>query len=149
MEVNGIKIKNIIFDLGGVILDIDPQLTIDALNSLGVGNFLENYGVSGHRELTYKLEIGEISAEEFRNLIRKGAGEDISDREIDEAWNALLLHFKEERIRILRKLKKQYRIFLLSNTNVIHKEYFFTTFREKYSMEFSDLFEKDYYSHEI
>ena len=138
------QIKNIIFDLGGVILDIDPQLTVEALSSIGVENLLKNYGVAGQKELAYRLEIGSISADEFRSLIRKGAESEISNEEIDEAWNALLLHFKEERIEILQRLKNQYRIFLLSNTNIIHQECFFTRFRMKFGIEFSELFENDY-----
>lgn len=149
MEVQGNQIKNIIFDLGGVILDIDMQLTIEALNSIGAENLLKNYGVSGQKELAYRLEIGSIDAGEFRDLIRKGAEADIPDDDIDEAWNALLLHFKEERIEVLQRLKGQYRIFLLSNTNIIHQECFFSRFRMKFGQEFSELFENDYYSHEM
>ena len=118
MFFNGIK--NIIFDLGGVILDIDYNLTVKAFEKLGIPNFKAQYSKMSQSNLFDNIETGKINPEEFRNLIRVVAEKDVTDAEIDHAWNALILHLTQYRIEILKKLQNNYRLFLLSNTNKIH-----------------------------
>ncbi|MDA3779639.1 MAG: HAD family phosphatase, partial [Bacteroidales bacterium] len=114
------KIKNIIFDLGGVILNIDPQKTINAMEELGFPDFEKSYTLAKQNKLFDKLEKGIISPDIFRNEIRKNLKNPVSDNTINEAWGSLLLDFPKERIDLLNKLKAKYRLFLLSNTNLIH-----------------------------
>ena len=143
------SIRNIIFDLGGVILNIDPQLTIDAFRKLGWNNFYEGQNQSLNKELFFNLEKGNSSPGEFRDNVRQMIKCQIDDIDIDKAWTAMILDIPEERIRYLEELKMSYRIFLLSNTNEIHRKKFHKDFEEVYGYSFYDLFERNFYSHEM
>lgn len=143
------SIKNIIFDYGGVILNIDYKLTEKAFAALGLKEFDRIYSQAVQSELFDRLETGAISADEFRTGIRKVIGE-VSDAQIDKAWNAMLLDIPEERIRLLDKLRKTHRLFLLSNTNEIHFKTFSEYMKEKFKRDiFSEIFEKAYVSHKV
>lgn len=147
MEVK--PIHNIIFDLGGVILNINPQLTVDAFRNLGWRDFYEENNKTNGKELFYSLENGNSSPEVFRNNVRKMTDLQRNDREIDEAWTAMILDIPADRIRYLEELKKSYRLFLLSNTNEIHRIKFHREFEADFGYSFYDLFERNFYSHEM
>lgn len=143
------KFKNIIFDLGGVILTLDYQKTIDEFSKLANVDFNQFY--TQYQQLTFfdEFERGEISTSQFRDNIRKEFNLTSSDTEIDFAWNAMLGYIPEERIDFLKNLKKEKRIFLLSNTNQIHLEKFNQIIEEKNNIDgLTSLFEKTYYSHQ-
>lgn len=143
-------IENIIFDFGGVIYDIDHEKTKKAFSNLGIKNFEELYGHTIQTRLFEDFEIGEISPKIFRDTIRKYLPKNTSDQEIDAAWNALLIGFKPERLALLEKIGKQYRIFLLSNTNQIHYQYYMGELKTlDYHKKFTAFFEKLYFSHQI
>lgn len=113
-------IKNIVFDFGGVLVDLDRERCISAFENLGVSvrDALGQYVQSG---VFSDLELGEIDAEEFCDALRQIAGRpDIPDRKIIDAWNEFLVGIPRERLECLAGLKKNYRLFLLSNTNRIH-----------------------------
>jgi len=113
-------IKNIIFDLGGVIINLNNQLTEDAFVALGTKPFREYFG-HGHAAAFFKdYEVGKISDRQFIDAVKELTGISASDQEIVRAWNALLLDFPPERIRLLKELGKRYRLFLFSNTNALH-----------------------------
>ena len=114
-------IKNLLFDLGGVIMDIKRECCVDALTKLGVENTDEMLGLYVQSGDFLRLENGSISAEEFRNslLSQIKDGREVSDREIDEALNAFLQGIPLRRLVALRELHKRYKIYLLSNTNPI------------------------------
>lgn len=144
------NIRNIIFDLGGVILDIDFARTQQAFIDLGVSNFDELYGFKHIDSFFRQHETGQISDEEFMTSLQKMSGHPLERTVIEKAWNALLIRFPPERIELLKDLKKRYRLFLLSNTNAIHV----VEFQKIYSNTFNsgrlaDLFEKVYYSNEV
>lgn len=141
-------IKNIIFDLGEVILNIDFEASERKFRSLGIDNFNEFYSKARQISLFDRLEEGKISPEVFRNEIRILTSKPLTDDDIDKSWNSMILDFPRKRIRFLERLMTNYRIFLLSNTNKIHFEYFSKKFRNEYGYEFSRLFEKTYYSFE-
>lgn len=141
-------IKNIIFDLGGVILNIDYNLTIRAFTDLGVKNFEKLYSQAQQDKLFDQFETGKISPAMFRFRLKKYLPEKISDYEIKKAWCAMLLNFPHERLEFLIKLKNKYRLFLLSNTNGIHfKEFTRILKSERHWKTWNRLFEKEYYSH--
>ena len=142
-------ISNIIFDLGGVILNIDPQLTVDAFRNLGWNDFYEENNQSLNKELFYNLENGNSSPEAFRDNVRHLIASQREDKEIDTAWTAMILDIPADRIRYLEELKKDYRIFLLSNTNEIHRLKFHRNFEADFGYSFYDLFERNFYSHEM
>lgn len=141
------EIKNIIFDLGGVILNIDPQLTFDALKKLGFnGSFQDEKDAMTY---FFDLEKGHTTPMAFRNFIRQLIGSDIADDDIDAAWTAMLLDIPADRIRYIEGLRKDYRVFLLSNTNEIHRLKFHRTFEDSFGYLFDQLFERNHYSHEM
>jgi len=144
--MNGIK--NIIFDLGGVIINLDNQLTEDAFIALGTQPIKEYFG-HGHAASFFRAyETGSISDREFIDSIKELTGLSLTDEEVIKGWNALLLDFPAERIQLLKKLGKRYRLFLFSNTNALHltalQKIYRDTFREG---ELDDHFERTYYSH--
>lgn len=143
------KIKNIIFDLGGVILNIDYHLTINAFKALGIQNFDELYTQAKQSSLFDAIETGQISPELFFQSLKKYTDHDIDINDMEKAWNAMLLDLPTERIELLKKAKSQYNTFLLSNTNEIHfkayKKYIDSTF----NIDFDELFQKAYYSYQI
>ena len=147
MEIR--QIRNIIFDLGGVILNIDPQLTVNEFRKLGWNDFYEANNQSLAKDLFFHLESGGCSPEIFRNQVRKMTSNQIDDTSIDNAWSAMILDIPADRIRYLKLLKQSYRIFLLSNTNEIHRIKFHHEFETIYGYSFYDLFERNFYSHEM
>lgn len=140
-------IKNIIFDLGGVLLNLDMNKTLNAYKSMGIEN-IESYFKIGHADSFFKLyETGDISDEEFLYRIEQLEGNTGTREEILAAWNALLLDFPKQRVNWLQSLKSNYRLFLFSNTNALHLDYFQRVFQQDHGFHMDELFEKAYYSH--
>ncbi|MCW0483789.1 HAD family hydrolase [Gaoshiqia sediminis] len=147
-ELNA-TVKNIIFDLGGVLLDIDPDLSIEAFRKLGMPDLIKPGGWGYHHEVFLNMEQGLLSDDEFRNGIRALLPRPVSSELIDEAWCAMIIDFPLQKVQLLQKLQADYRLYLFSNTNSIHITCFHQLFREKFNFSLSDLFVKDYYSSEI
>jgi FMN phosphatase YigB (HAD superfamily) len=143
-------IKNIIFDLGGVVININYQLTLSEFSKLGLTNIDNTY--TQHKQLPFidNYDTGKISSEKFISEFSKVLTPGTTNQQIIDAWNAMLLDFPQERAELILKLKSRYRTFLLSNTNELHIKYFFDCIREKYGYEgMKTFFEKEYYSHII
>jgi glucose-1-phosphatase len=145
--LNGIK--NIIFDLGGVLLNIDPQKTIEAFGKLGMEQLIKEKGLAYDHDIFYRMEQGQITPDEFRHGILQLLPHPVPFAEIDDAWTAMLLDFPSVRVRLLQKLRGKYNLYLFSNTNAIHVAKFHDNFRKQHGFEVSTLFEKDFYSNEI
>lgn len=140
--------KNIIFDLGGVILTLDYQKTIDEFSRLFTINFNDFF--TQYQQLTFfdEFEKGEISAQTFRMNIKQFFKKEVTDQQIDFAWNAMLGTIPQERIDFLLQLKKEKNIYLLSNTNEIHLKAFNSIVKKKKNItNFTSLFNKAYFSH--
>lgn len=143
-------IKNIIFDYGNVIFDIDHQLTIQAFKNLGLPQDSAFFGHLQQNPLFDQFEMGTISAQDFRNEVRSITNQNFSDTTIDEAWNTLLLGIREGYLDFLTEIKSKYRSFLLSNNNEIHYAWINNYLQENFGVpNMSSYFEKDYYSHLI
>jgi len=142
------KIKNIIFDYGNVIFEIDFRITQNALAQLGIPNIENFFGHKGHDNLFSDLETGAITTTQFREGIRLAAqNPGLSDTQIDAAWNSLLIGVPKNVHDILLAVKKNYRTFLLSNTNQIHYDYIMDYLKKEHEVDNNDhLFEKAYYS---
>lgn len=119
METSLNGIRNLMFDLGGVIIDLDRQRCVDALVALGDFHADELLGLSMQKGEFMKLEEGKISATDFYNEMRRRIGRPVSDNEITDAINELLIGIPVERLRLLRELKQHFKVMLLSNTNSI------------------------------
>jgi HAD superfamily hydrolase (TIGR01509 family) len=144
------KIKNLVFDLGGVLLNIDYHKTADAFKKLGVHQFDKLYSQAGANELFEALETGKISEADFYTTIQQYCEPDTTQLQIETAWNAMLLNFRRESIQYLEGLKEKYNVFLLSNTNSIHLTAFNKIFQEEIGQhQLDDYFIKAYYSHKI
>ena len=143
------EIRNIIFDLGGVLLNIDPKKTIDAFGKLGMEQLVGDKGLSYDHEIFYLMEQGRITSDEFRQGVLELLPTQVSFQEIDDAWTAMLLDFPKIRVELVKNLRNDFKIYLFSNTNAIHVEKFHSIFRKQHGFEVSTLFDKDFYSNEI
>jgi hypothetical protein len=119
-----IVIRNIIFDLGGVIINLDPAATAKAFVKLGLSDWDNQYSQAKQSGLFDEYDKGKISDAEFRSGLRTFLPENVSDQQIDDAWNAMLLDIPPKRLELLSAVRKDHRIFLLSNTNFIHVKAF-------------------------
>ncbi|MDR1667135.1 MAG: HAD family phosphatase [Bacteroidales bacterium] len=143
-------IKNIIFDLGNVLIHLHPELTLERFRELGVADFDQLYTLMKQTDIFNRLETGTIAVASFREAIRRHAGLPLTDRQIDDAWCAMLLDFPDENIALLRRLRDRYQLYLFSNTNQIHMDYYLDKLeKEKGSPLLPDLFDRTFYSHEI
>ncbi len=143
------KIKNIVFDLGGVIMNLNVPKTIEEFERLGITNIVNSTGHHYTDSIFYDFEIGAVSEDEFVNRLSEVSNSNISYKAIKEAWNAMILNMPKERIEMLINLKNDYKLYLLSNTNSIHQEKFEREFKIHNGYDFKDLFNKVYYSHQV
>jgi putative hydrolase of the HAD superfamily len=144
------KIKNLLFDLGGVLLNIDYSKTADAFKKLGVRQFDDMYSQAGANNLFESLETGKISEENFYNSIQQYCYPSTTQQQLEAAWNAILVNFRKESLNYLEQLKKKYNVYLLSNTNSIHLKAFHKMYTEETGKpNLDDYFIKAYYSHKI
>ncbi|MDR2937816.1 MAG: HAD family phosphatase [Prevotellaceae bacterium] len=143
------QIENLIFDLGGVLLDIDYTATLKALADLGVKNVEQMYTQAAQTALFDRFDVGAISPGEFRAELRKLSAKNISDAQIDAAWCAMLGDFRKETMHLLLQLKSRFRTFLYSNTNEIHVPVFEKMLAEQLGKKPEDYFERHYYSNQM
>jgi len=145
------NIKNIIFDYGNVIFNIDFKNVQQAFRDLGVQNVEDFYAHRKQDEVFDLLDRGEITNAGFRDRLRELTNKpELTDQQIDDAWNSIFLDTPAEYIDLLKKLKGKYRTFLLSNTNAIHEIFFNDYNKKNFGHESNDaLFEKVYYSHVV
>jgi HAD superfamily hydrolase (TIGR01509 family) len=142
------KCKAIIFDLGAVILNINYQNTIDEFTKLGVKNASTFYSKKVQTNLFNQIETGMISSNKFLKALQKET-KNANIKQVEQAWNAMLLDLPEERLQRIKKLKKNHTIYLLSNTNAIHIDAFKKQLGNKKWLSFCELFDKMYLSHEL
>ena len=141
------KIKNIIFDLGGVILNLDYNKTVDEFKKIGLLNFQDLYSQKMQNILFDDFEKGEVSSAEFISCLIDSENLKIKEIDFINAWNAMLLEIPIKKLEFINSLKKDYKVFLLSNTNEIHI-YKFEDDLKKNNMlnQFYKCFDKVYYS---
>ncbi len=139
-------IKNLIFDFGGVLYKINPELTIIAMSKLTKDKNKFNQNIKTQNYLNYirDFEKGIISTIKFRKLMKQEFYLNCSNYDFDKAWNSLLIDLTDFAIPLIKNLKKHYKLYLLSNTNTIHYNYFLPQCRELFS-----LFEKCFFSFKI
>ena len=142
------KIKHIILDLGGVLLNVNYQKTIAAFKQLGVRNSERFYSKETQKTFFNLFECGKISENQFITTIQKKTNK-ASYSKIVKAWNSMIIDLPKNRLEVIKKLKKNYLIFLLSNTNSIHIKAFKKSIGFKKWNEFNALFNKIYLSYEM
>ena len=140
------KITTIIFDLGGVILNLDQDRTLRAFKRLGI----DMDEINEMSTIFSDFETGKMNANDFRQVIMTHLKSPATEIEVDAAWNAMLLDLPAERLTYLKFLRKNFKVHLLSNTNSIHIEAFNNYLLEEHpNLDWFAQFDKVYYSYEI
>ncbi|HRO41910.1 MAG TPA: HAD family phosphatase [Flavipsychrobacter sp.] len=142
-------IRHIIFDLGGVLINLDYTLTEKAFVDLGIENFQALYSQMKQTSLFDDLETGVINRDKFVAGIKEFCSAQLNDQQICTAWNAMLLDFPLRRLQLLQQLRPYFDLVLLSNTNEIHEEAFNKLLHESYGVNLATYFDKVYYSHKV
>lgn len=140
--------KNIIFDLGGVLINIYPEKTVESFKSIDKSIPESTYERLRDSYFFDNYEKGLISEQAFLERVKSELGGKVNQNEIINSWNFLLGDFPEENINLIEKISKTHRIFLLSNTNITHYKKYISDFENKFGYDFNSLFEKTYYSFE-
>jgi len=117
-----ISIKNLIIDFGGVLVDLDRSRCINSFKKIGADCIEEMLNPYYQLGLLKDLENGDITTDIFHEELRKAAGKDITDSQIDDAWNSFLVSVPSYKLDLLLSLRERYSVYLLSNTNQIHWE---------------------------
>ncbi len=141
------NIDYIIFDLGGVIYDVDYHATIEELSQIGGRDFSAFFSQTNQETLVDQFEEGKISENDFFDALQDLCTSDCSREELKAAWNKMLLGFRQESIAFLKDLGKEMPIYLFSNNNVTHYKAIQEEVGESHLVAFNDLFIKTYYSH--
>lgn len=143
-------IRNIIFDLGGVLLDLDFNTPLKEFQSLNRNEPFHDLRDFIHHPLFTGFETGAYQPEEFRDRLRQLLkNPEIPDEKLDHAWCSMLAKVPAVKVTTLRELAHRFRLFLYSNTNKIHIERFKLHFAQDHGIDWETLFEKTFYSHEI
>ena len=144
------KIKNIVFDFGGVIIDLDKDAAARRFIEIGFADAADMLGNAHHKGIFKAIENGDITAEEFRDEVRRLSGnKDISDVDINSGWLAFVKDLPQRRLDYITKLREKYNVFLLSNTNPIVMEWGESNGFSSEGKPISDYFDKNYYSYKI
>ena len=142
-------VKNIIFDLGGVILDLGFTRMINSFEQLGVKDFSSYFNPQKQVDFFEELELGLISPDVFYDEFRKATKSQLTDEVIEENWNLILKDFQKERMNLLTDLSADFSLYLFSNTNAIHAKCFEQRCIEQMGQPLATYFTKAYYSHEL
>ena len=143
------NIKNIVFDLGGVLVDLDFKAAINGLQKAGFANVKEQLQTLHQGGIFQKFELGEMSADEFRTAIRENSTVELTDEEVDNLWNAMLLEIPREKLELILDLRGKYMVYLLSNTNSIHWDYVCKNAFNYRGFRVKDYFEATFLSYEM
>jgi FMN phosphatase YigB (HAD superfamily) len=143
-------IRNIIFDFGGVIIEIEFDRVRKAFRDLGMDNFDDHFTKFRQSPVFDRFDTGRVSEDEFFSEIEKHLPEGVRREEVIAAWNAMLGHFPEEHFHFLMEMKNRYNTYILSNTNETHLRFYFRKLNEWFGIENMDVFfNKSYYSNVI
>lgn len=148
------NIDALIFDLGGVIVNLHPEETVRAFSEIFMMDARDLY-TQGHQvHLFDEFERGAIGEIDFRTGVANLAHPnlEVSPEVFDRAWNAMIGPLPNENLEILNRLRAEKRIFLLSNTNTIHIKFFLGQYASRHAKTFGpfdELFEMAHYSHDL
>lgn len=149
--------KVLLFDLGGVIINIDPKITIKNFKKKSniESNIFESldyrYGEKESiiKNLFYDFEKGKIDADLFRDKIREHGKINLKNDEFDNIWNMVILDFNIDLLKMILKLKSKFSLMILSNTNSIHRKYFEDMLLNYHGLSFDDIFDNKFYSFDM
>ena len=142
-------VKNIIFDLGNILYDIDFEIMYKRFHELGIPNFENHFTLNQSDPLFFDLEKGFIDEVTFCSRFNQLYNLSLNKDQIIEAWNSLLIGFREKSLDWLKSNQSNFSLFLYSNTNQPHQDYFLAQYTREIGGDFNTLFKKPYYSHEM
>lgn len=145
----GTTIRNFIFDMGGVLVDVDQQQSIEAFKRFGLDEaeqWIDRYQQSGVFE---ELELGNISSEVFCSKIRHLSHDMLTNEQVIDCWNRMLGEVKPWKLDLLLSLRKRYMVYLLSNTNPIHWDFVCKNLFRYHGFDVHDFFEEEYLSYKM
>ena len=143
------NIKNIVFDMGGVLLTLDHERAVNRFLEIGVDNARDLLDPYHQKGIFLDLEEGKLSREEFYEAIRKNAGKNIPDKDIDYGWMGFITENPEYKLEMLEQLKEKYNLYLLSNTNPIIMSWTRSSDFSAKGKGIEEYFHKLYLSYEI
>lgn len=143
------NIKNVILDLGRVLVDIDVDQTHKAFKRIFLPETFLNINWEELPDVVVEMETGRLSKKKFKKRMLESCKAGVSASQIIDAWCAMILEFKAIRVGMVKELAEKYNVYLLSNNNVYHVSYIEEEFKNRYHSNFKDLFTKVYYSNEI
>lgn len=141
--------KNLIFDLGNVLYDIDFVKMYNAFDALGIPNFENHFTLNKSDQIFFDLEKGLINENQFCEGFNNLYSLNLTKDQIIGAWNALLIGYRKESIEWIKANNGKYATFLYSNTNQIHYDHFIPQFEREIGGNFENLFKTPYYSHKM
>lgn len=142
-------IKNLIIDFGGVLIDLNRQRCIDNFKRLGLPDVEAALDLYHQQDFFQKYEKGLISSADFRNTIRERIATPVTDNQIDNAWNSFLVGIPGYKLEQLLQLRKDYVVYLLSNTNEMHWMWSCKYAFPHKAFRVEDYFEQIYLSYEM
>ncbi len=142
-------IKTIMFDMGGVLINLNKQACINAYKALGYDGVEGLIGSYSQEGAFLQLESGQISTEEFRDSIRREIKKPVTDKQIDDAFIAFLVDMPDYTLDMLLQLKKRYQIFMLSNTNGIIMNYVRHNIFNRQGLTVDDYFDRLFLSYKM
>ncbi len=142
-------VKNIIFDLGNVLYDIDFNNMYAQFDVLGIPNFENHFTLNKCDQLFYDVEKGFIDQVGFCEGFNQLYNLSLSHTQIISAWNSLLVGFRKESMDWIKANQGKFPMFLYSNTNQIHCDYVLPQYEKEIGGDFEKLFKKPYYSHHM
>jgi glucose-1-phosphatase len=147
--INQQNVKNVILDLGGVLLDIEPDKTISAFKRICNPEVVNQFCEEETPEVVVAMEKGLWDKKQFLQFFQSRCKPSVIEEEIVDSWCAMIQEFPHERVEMVKQLSRNYNVYLLSNTNVLHVKYFEKEFKNRYHFSLHKLFTKHYYSSDI
>lgn len=145
------SIDAIVFDLGEVIIDLDPNAVLNGFirHTNGISNQdIVNSLINTPTFLDF--ETGKLGHQEFISAVNSFLGISLEENEFRAIWNSMLLPIKKDRIEMVEKLRKTHKVYFLSNTNSLHQEQFDSMIRNDGKYEcLSDMVDHAVYSHQV
>jgi glucose-1-phosphatase len=142
-------IKNVILDLGGVLVDIEPLNTQKAFKRIFRPEAFIDIDWENLPEVVVAMETGKWDKDKFKKTMLDACLPGITAIQMVDAWCAMLMEFRAIRVKMVQDIGEKYNIYLLSNTNVYHVDFFEKEFKNRFHFKLKNLFTKVYYSHEI
>ncbi len=150
MKINPADINDIILDLGGVVVDLDPDSTIREFAALGFKGLENRALIMSRYPFIEAYETGKIGTNEFVDAIQRIIKNNVGPEKIIAAWNRLVLDLEDDVLHLIQNLRKRYRLSLLSNTNALHiKSFNEKLFKQHGLNDLREVFDIVYYSYEL